>query len=133
MTYNAGTYTYTAPNYVATGKYSYSFYASKNGGAINWGNKTTNGTQTIELSSNVNDTTAYEWDREPGSAVTYTLNVEYYETVSGAWGTWEDRGLYYSTTSNDISSGLWGVSLAWASSIEGVNKYAAANFEIESA
>ncbi len=131
MTYNAGTYSYTAPNYLPTGIYQYSFYAIKNGNAFSWSNQTTDGSVTIELDSNISDTHSYEWEREPGSAVTYTLNIEFYETDSGAWATW--RGFNYSTSNSGISSGNWGADLTWVSKTDGVNKYTVSGFEVESA
>ena len=130
LTYNNGTYSYNALGYLPQGKYSYSFYASKNGEAINWSNECANGTQNITLTSNYLDNTSYSWEREPGSATTYTLNILLYETDSGAWATW--RGFNYSTTSSGIASGSWGANLSWDSKSGNVDQYSKNGFTFES-
>ncbi len=131
MTYSAGVYSYNSPNPVTTGIFAYAFYASKNGSAINWSNPSSQGNQTLVLTSNANDTTAYAWDREPGSAQTYKLNVILYETDNGAWATW--RGFNYSTSSSSLTTGTWGENLEWVVKTDGVDKYQYNDFEIESA
>lgn len=126
MTYNAGTYSYTAPNYLPTGIYQYSFYAVKKGNAFSWTNQTNDGNITLQLESNVTDSHSYEWAREPGSATTYTLNIVYNETKAGAESNW--RGFIYSTSSDAIDAGQWGDNLVQSDT----NKYVFNNFEFES-
>lgn len=103
LTYNNGAYSYNAPNYHSTGIYKYALYAFKNGSSFSWSNKSLDGDQTICLTSNTVDSHSYEWEREPGSADAYTLNIVYNETINGAWSTW--RGFTISKTDNSIWNG----------------------------
>ena len=130
MTFSAGTYSYSST--VSTGKYVYALYASKNGQAINWSNKASESDITVVIDDDYTDNTSYSWDKEPGSATTYTLNINYYETASGAW-TQDWIGFTYSTSNSGISSGDWGANLTWISKTDGVDLYQYNGFEVESA
>ncbi len=77
LSYLNGTYSYSSPSALETGKYKYAFYTVENGGTFNWSNKSNEGDVSLILDSNINDTTSYSWSNEPGyvSPTSYSLEI----------------------------------------------------------
>ena len=81
MTYSNGTYSYST-NYIVSGDYQYSLYASSNGGDFNINNICKEGIKNITISKDYSDNSSYSWDEEPGyvepitiSHVDVTMNI----------------------------------------------------------
>ena len=121
LDYSAGTYSYTSPTSLPTGKYAYSFYAVEHDTSFSWSNKCSEGNISLFLDGNTIDSTNYSWTSEPGyeAESTYTLHLNVTSTgTPSSFGNMQFVYTYTSATADDFTWGEYIANGKWSNSYE---------------
>lgn len=94
MDFSDGVYSYSKAG-LPTGKYGYGFYAVEKDAAFNWNNPCDEGSESVYLDSDLNDTTERTWSYEPG-AFSLTFVLDFGVATNINW-----LALYYKTLDDD--------------------------------